>query len=182
MLPDQKLIEMCLKKDSKALDELYHNFSGKMYGVCLRYSKNRTDAQDLLHDGFVKVYTGLHEYKGNGSLEGWIRRIMVNTAINFYKRKSGRFFALTDDEEESIVGYNEDIIGQISTQELLDYINEMPDGYRMVFNMYVIEGYKHVEISELLGISEATSKTQFMKARRYLMKKVKNLEYENVCR
>ena len=181
MLPDQKLVELCLKKNPKALDELYNRLSSKMFGVCLRYAKNRDDAQDLLHDGFVKVFTGLHEYKGNGSLEGWIRRIMVNTAINFYKRKAGRFFGLTDEEEENIVGYNEDAIEQISTKELLHFINEMPDGYRLVFNMHVIEGYKHVEISELLGISEATSKTQFMKARRYLMKKVKQLEYENVC-
>ncbi len=182
MLPDQKLVELCLKKDSRSLDELYNSFSGKMFGVCLRYAKNRTDAQDLLHDGFVKVYTGLHEYKGNGSLEGWIRRIMVNTAINFYKRRTGKFFGITESDEENITGYSEDIIGQISTQELLHYVNEMPDGYRLVFNMYVIEGYKHIEISELLGISEATSKTQFMKARRYLMKKVKQMEYESICR
>jgi len=182
MVPDQKLVELCLKKDPKALDELYNSFSNLMFGVCLRYAKNRDDAKDLLHDGFVKVYTGLHEYKGNGSLEGWIRRIMVNTAINFYRRRAGRFFGLNDGDEENIVGYNEEIIEQISTHELLGYINEMPDGYRLVFNMYVIEGYKHVEISELLGISEGTSKTQFMKARKYLMKKVKQEAYENVYR
>jgi RNA polymerase sigma-70 factor (ECF subfamily) len=153
-----------------------------MFGVCLRYAKNRSDAQDLLHDGFVKVYTGLNEYKGNGSFEGWIRRIMVNTAINFYHRKAGKFFDLKEGEEDNSSPFNEEILEQMSTNELLGYINEMPDGYRLVFNMYVIEGYKHVEISELLGISEATSKTQFMKARRHLMKKVKQMAYENICR
>lgn len=180
MLSEQKLVEKCLKKDPNALEELYKSFCNHMFGVCLRYAKNRDDAQDLLHDGFVKVYTGLNEYKGKGSLEGWIRRIMVNTAINFYRRKAGRFFGLNENDEEFHISNDEDIIENISTNELLGYINEMPDGYRLVFNMYVIEGYKHVEISELLGISEATSKTQFMKARRHLMKKVKQEAYENV--
>jgi len=180
MIPDKKLVELCLKKDSNSLELLYNSYSYKMFGVCLRYAKNRDDAQDLLHDGFIKVYTGLNRYKGEGSLEGWIRRIMVNTAINYYKRKNGHYFMMNDSDEEIFEGYEEDIIEQISTGELLGYINEMPDGYRMVFNMYVIEGYQHNEISEILGISASTSKTQLMKARRYLMKKVKKEAYENV--
>jgi RNA polymerase sigma-70 factor (ECF subfamily) len=151
-----------------------------MYGVCLRYAKNRDDAQDLMHDGFIKVYTGLHEYKFEGSLEGWIRRIMVNTAINFYKRKSGHYLIEIDGNEEMFNGFEDNIIEQISTAELLGYINEMPDGYRIVFNLYVIEGYQHNEIAEILGISDGTSKTQLMKARKYLMKKVKKEAYENV--
>lgn len=180
MIPEKKLVELCLKKDSSALDQLYNSYSSKMYGVCLRYAKNRDDAQDLLHDGFIKVYTGLNEYKFEGSLEGWIRRIMVNTAINFYKRKSGHYFSEIDGNEEVFNGYEENIIEQISAAELLGYINEMPDGYRMVFNMYVIEGYQHNEIAEILGISDGTSKSQLMKARKYLMKKVKKEAYENV--
>ncbi len=180
MIPEKKLVELCLKKDSNALDMLYNQYSGKMFGVCLRYAKNRNDAQDLLHDGFIKVYTSLTEYKNEGSFEGWIRRIMINTAINFYKRNSRYFFSMNDTEELLFDSYHDGIIEQISTLELLGYINNMPDGYRIVFNMYVIEGYQHNEIAEKLGISAATSKTQLMKARRYLMKKVKKEAYENV--
>ncbi|NCO54346.1 MAG: hypothetical protein COZ21_03005 [Bacteroidetes bacterium CG_4_10_14_3_um_filter_31_20] len=180
IIPEEKLVELCLKKDSNALEMLYNQYSGKMFGVCLRYAKNRDDAQDLLHDGFIKVYTSLKEYKGEGSFEGWMRRIMANTAINFYKRRSKLQFETGNNEEPLFESCYDNIIEQISTNELLEHINKMPDGYRLVFNMYVIEGYQHNEIANILGISASTSKTQLMKARMYLMKKVKKEAYENV--
>lgn len=180
MIPENKLIELCRTGKPEALSELYKCYSARMFGVCLRYAGNRSDAQDLLHDGFIKVFTGLNEYKGNGSFEGWIRRIMVNTAINYYKRKAGKFYEPGENFEAPSAFPEPDIIEILSAGELLEIINKMPDGYRLIFNMHVIEGYKHTEISEILGISEGTSKTQFMKARKYLMKKVKNELYEKV--
>jgi len=181
MIPENKLVEICIKKEPRALELLYRQYSTKMFGVCLRYSKNRSDAEDLLHDGFIKVFTSLQEYQNKGSLEGWVRRIMVNTAINYYKRKTKHLFNVIENDESIFESsFSEDIISGITTKELLEYINEMPDGYRIVFNMYVIEGYKHTEIAEILGIAESTSKTQLMKARKYLIKKVKKEAYEKV--
>ena len=173
MQDEKLLIKKCLKHDERALSELYNNFSGKLYGICLRYAKNKMDANDLLHDGFVKVLSNLQAYKGEGSFEGWMRRIMINTAINFYRKKTKHYetdieevFDLSDDSFD-------DAISQISTNELLELIQELPDGYRLVFNMYVIEGYKHKEIAEILEISENTSKSQLLKAKSSLKKKLK---------
>jgi len=180
MNAENKLVERCRKKESGALDELYKMYAKKMYGVCLRYAKNKMDAQDLLHDGFIKIFNSLNEYSGKGSFEGWMRRIMVNTSINFYRKYSGRFFGMDDGAIPEPTADDQNIISQLSTQELLAHIQNLPDGYRMVFNLYVIEGYQHNEIAKLLGISENTSKTQLMKARKWLMQKIKKEAYGHV--
>lgn len=160
-------------------EDIYKKYSSKMFGVCLRYARNVDDAKDILHDGFIKVFKCLKDYKGIGSFEGWIRRIMVHTAINAYRSYSSRWFILDDDceidEADEIT-----IEDSISYQELVKHINALPDGYRMVFNMYVIEGYKHQEIAEILGISESTSKTQLLKARKILTKRLGVKSYEKV--
>lgn len=153
-------------------EAIYKQYAPKMYGVCLRYARNKEEAEDILHDGFEKVFNNLHEYQGIGSFEGWIRRIMVHTAINTYRRYQSKWFPLEDTQSEQIIDKEVYIIENISHQELISHIQSMPDGYRMVFNMYVIEGYKHNEIAEILGISESTSKTQLMKARNYLKNKI----------
>lgn len=160
-------------------EDIYKQYSRKMYGVCLRYARNATDAKDILHDGFLKVFKCLQDYKGTGSFEGWIRRIMVHTAINAYRLYNSRWFFVEDstdlDSSDEIT-----IEDQLSYEELIKHINALPDGYRIVFNMYVIEGYKHHEIAEMLGISESTSKTQLLKARKLLTKRLKNKSYEKV--
>ncbi len=184
MQDEKLLIKRCLKHDQKALSELYNNFSGKMYGICLRYAKNKMDADDLLHDGFVRVLKNLKAYRGEGSFEGWMRRIMVNTSINFYRKKTNH--VETDISEVYGLSDNsfDDAISQISVKELLVLIQDLPDGYRLVFNMYVMEGYKHKEIAEILNISENTSKSQLLKAKATLKKKL-NEKYkikENVSR
>lgn len=180
MNPDQILIEKCQKRDPKALEELYKTYSPLMYGVCLRYVKDREDARDLLHDGFIKVMDNLSSFRNTGSFEGWMRRIMVHVAINFYRRhiirRNESDFSIADSLENDSV----DVISQMSAQELMKHVQSLPDGYRMVFNLYVIEGYKHDEIGQLLGISENTSKSQLMKARRVLMSKIKENVYETV--
>jgi len=184
MQDEKLLIKQCLKHNEQALSELYNSFSGKMYGICLRYAKNKMDADDLLHDGFIKVLKNLEAYKGEGSFEGWMRRIMVNTAINFYRKKTNHIETdISEVYNLSDKSFN-DAISKISVNELLILIQDLPDGYRLVFNMYVIEGYKHKEIAEILEISENTSKTQLLKAKATLKKKLEE-KYkitENVSR
>lgn len=146
-------------------------YSRKMMTVCLRYARNRADAEDILQDGFVRLFQKIHQYKAEGSFEGWIRRIFVNASLKKYQTKKWSM-------EQTGVEYVEegkidpDIISTLSEQEILQLIGELPEGYKVVFNMYVIEGYSHKEISEILGINEATSRTQLLKARKHLQQKI----------
>lgn len=152
-----------------------------MYSVCLRYSRNRDEAKDLLQDGFIRVFEHINDFRKEGSLVGWIKRIMINNAVNHYK-KINRIPV-----HEDIGEINEtEIIGAAEVREeeritpefLIELIKSLPEGYRMVFNLYVFEGYSHKEISEWLSITESTSKTQLLKARRWLRKKIGNPEDE----
>lgn len=160
-------------------EEIYKTYSRKMYTVCLRYARTHEEAEDILHDGFIKVFACLNEYRNLGSFEGWVRRIMVHTAINAYRKYSSRWFPI-DDDNKTTETEEVSIEDNIAHDELIKQINAMPDGYRLVFNMYVIEGYKHSEIAEVLGITESTSKTQLMKARNYLKNKIGVKTYEKV--
>ena len=160
-------------------EEIYKTYSRKMYAVCLRYARKPDEAEDILHDGFMKVFSCLNEYQNLGSFEGWIRRIMVHTAINAYRKYTSRWFPM-DEELTEIESSEVCIEDNIELDDLLKHINSMPDGYRLVFNMYVIEGCKHSEIAEILGISESTSKTQLLKARNYLKNKIGVKMYEKV--
>lgn len=152
-----------------------------MYSICLRYTRNREEAEDLLQDGFIKVYEHINDFRKEGSLVGWIKRIMINNAVNHY-RKSNRIPFHQDIEEINETEIVDDI-NPIETESiqpaiLMDLIRSLPEGYRMVFNLYVFEGYSHKEISEWLSVSESTSKTQLMKARRWLRKKISYLTLE----
>ncbi|MCX7954097.1 MAG: RNA polymerase sigma factor [Bacteroidales bacterium] len=162
----------------KQWEQVYKEYSKKMYGICLRYARNANDAKDILHDGFVKAFLCLKDYKGIGSFEGWLRRIFVTTAINFYHKFINRSFLeepdvnIPDEEKDELISFED-----MQLEDILREINSLPDGYRMVFNMFVIEGYSHKEIAQILNISESTSKTQLFKARRLLMKNLnKNLD------
>lgn len=138
-------------------------------GVCLRYAKNQAEAEDILQDGFVKVFGNLHKYQPFGSFEGWVRRIFVNTAIEYYRQR--RKFIINDIEiENEDFEFSDNVVDKMSADEIMGLIKEMPDGYRMVFNMYAIEGYSHKEIAENLGISIGTSKSQYSRSRTYLQK------------
>lgn len=180
MLSDQELVKQCVEHKQGAMEEMYRRYSSVMYGVCLRYVRNRDDAKDILHDGFIKVFSSLDGFRFTGSLEGWIRRIMVHTAINFYKRMIARRDNDYDHLAESLENDDPDAISDLSASELLALVQQLPDGYRMVFNLRVIEGYPHEEIAQILGISESTSKTQLMKARKMLMTKIKTKVYEAI--
>lgn len=172
------LLEGCRRGDRKSQELLYRSLGAKMLGVCLRYAKDHYEAEDMLQMGFVKVFQKVSEFRGEGSFEGWIRRIMVNTAIETY-RKNQRTLSVVDidevyDEPQSMF----DMSG-LETKDLLNLIKNLPGGYRMVFNMYVIEGYSHKEIGERLGITEGASKSQLSRARAILKEKVLKMEDQN---
>jgi len=178
MLNEKQLIQHCLSNEEGALDELYRQYAPKLYGVCLRYTKNKEEAEDLLHDGFIRILDHLKKFRHEGSFEGWMRRIMVTSAINYLRRKNKYQSDIDPELADRSVAFETPVLDVISMKELLAIINNLPDGYRMVFNLYVIDGYKHKEIAEMLGISENTSKSQFMKARKSLQEKLKQMNYE----
>jgi RNA polymerase sigma-70 factor (ECF subfamily) len=145
-----------------------------MMGVCMRYATNRTDAEDILQMGFVKMFQKMDEFKNTGSFEGWVRRIMVNTAIELY-RKNVRL--LNTVELDGVIEVDDvNALNQLAVKDLMHLVQNLPDGYRMVFNLYAIEGYSHKEIAEQLGISEGGSKSQLSRARIYLQEKIRKLE------
>jgi len=171
---DEDFIVRCLDNDPKAQGELYKWFAPRMFGICLRYTRNKMEAEDVLQEGFIKVFRYLKDYRNDGSLEGWIRRTMVNTAINFYKKKAKYQRDISLEQSEPINHDEESAIDMLSAKELLSFIHELPDGYRMVFNLNIIEGYTHKEIGEMLNISENTSKSQLSRARGVLQSKLKS--------
>ena len=171
-----QLIQECINGDRRSQSILYEQFSPKMYGVCLRYAKNREEAEEIMQEGFFQAFISLKNFKYAGSLEGWIRRIMVNTAIQHYRAKPKiRMHAIVDirdlSEEQMI---NEDATGALYQKDLLKMIQILPPACRMVFNLYVFEGMKHREIAAHLGISEGTSKSNFFDAKLILQKAVTN--------
>lgn len=171
----RKLVQGCIEGNVKSQKELYSTFANKMYAICLRYSGNPDDAKDLLQDGFVKIFNNLSGFEFKGSFEGWMKRIFVNTSIEFLRKRSRMGFTLDVTEVET-GGYKDKGFKRLEVQDIMRYINQMPDGYRTVFNLYVIEGYAHREIAEMLDISEGTSKSQLSKARSMMRKLLE--EYE----
>lgn len=171
---DEDFIARCVDNDPKAQGELYKWFAPKMFGICLRYAKNQMEAEDVLQEGFIKIFRYLKDYRSDGSLEGWIRRTMVNTAINFYKKKLRYQKDISLEQTEPFNPGEESALDKLSAKELLEFVQELPDGYRMVFNLNIIEGYTHKEIGEMLNISENTSKSQLSRARGVLQTKLKS--------
>ena len=156
-----------MEGDRRMQEELYRRLSPKMYAVCLRYASNTDEAQDILQDGFIKVFKKLDSFRGDGSFEGWVRRIFVNTAIEYFRRKK-YIQPVTDKEENTIEGKYVSALDEMAEQDILNLITQLSPGYRTVFNMYVVEGYSHKEIGDLLGISEGTSKSQLSRAKALL--------------
>lgn len=156
---------------------MYKWYAPKMFGICLRYAKSQMEAEDVLQEGFIKVFRYLKNYRSDGPLEGWIRRTMVNTAINFYKKKLRYQKDISLEQTEPFNTDEESALDKLSAKELLEFVQELPDGYRMVFNLNIIEGYTHKEIGEMLNISENTSKSQLSRARGVLQTKLKRKLY-----
>jgi RNA polymerase sigma factor (sigma-70 family) len=171
-IPESDLIKGCIAGDRRMQEELYRRFAPKMYAVCLRYANNADDAQDLLQEGFIKVYRNLHRFRAEGSFEGWIRRVFVNTSIEHFRKKSTRLSMVTDKEENTIEDADITALHKLAEKDIINIIQELSPGYRTVFNLYVVEGYSHKEIGDLLGISEGTSKSQLARAKGVLQKKI----------
>lgn len=169
-----QLIQGCIKGERHSQSRLYEQYAPSMFGVCLRYARNREEAEEILQEGFMKVFEFIHQFRFDGSFEGWIRKIMVNCALQKYRSKA-KMYAVVDIDTPGVEPKsNEDIITRLGTKELLKLVQQLPPAYRMVFNLYVFEGMKHREIARHLGISEGTSKSNLSDARAILQKAVNN--------
>jgi RNA polymerase sigma-70 factor (ECF subfamily) len=187
MNSDDQIIVGCMEGKRKAFSQLFQNYAPVMLGVCMRYCKNRIDAEDVMQDGFIKVFSQIHKFRREGSFEGWIKRIMINAAIDNYQSNLKHAFhedvselsqsTVLADYPDGYDNFPEEM--SIPHEKLMGMIQELPDGYRVVFNLYAIENYNHKEIALLLGISENTSKTQLLKARKALRKKIEALLQHN---
>jgi RNA polymerase sigma factor (sigma-70 family) len=169
---ESDLISGCINGDRKMQRELYERFSAKMFGVCLRYAGSTEEAEDILQEGFIKVFKKIGSYRGEGSFEGWIRRIFVNTAIEQFRRKT-YLQPITEREENSVEATYLSVLDSLAEKDIVKLVQQLSPGYRTVFNMYVVEGYTHRQIAEALGISEGTSKSQLSRAKIILQELVK---------
>ncbi|HEY0680400.1 MAG TPA: sigma-70 family RNA polymerase sigma factor [Chitinophagaceae bacterium] len=177
-IPESDLIRECIAGNRGMQEELYRRFAPKMYAVCMRYANNADDAQDLLQEGFIKIYKNLSKFRAEGSFEGWIRRVFVNTSIEHFRRKN-IMYSITEKEESVIEDADITALDNLAEKDIINLVQELSPGYRTVFNMYVIEGYSHKEIGNILGISEGTSKSQLARAKAILQKKVQERLEEN---
>jgi len=168
-----QLIEKCKKHDTKAQSDIYKLFSGKLFALCLKYSRNKAEAEDNLQDAFVTIFNKISQYKSRGSFEGWLKRIAVNTALQCYRNK-GVFEIVNEEQIEDVSIEVEN--DTIDLNFLLVSIQELPDRYRLVFNLYALDGYTHKEIGELLNISTGTTKSNLSRARMILREKVNNYQ------
>lgn len=172
---EKELVEGCINRDRKVQKKLYDLFSSRMYGVCLRYSNDRETARDIMQEGFINIYKNIHKFRFTGSLEGWMKRIMINKALENYRSN-------TNYRNQSSIEFAEDqshsswIVENISKDELLKVVQKLAPGYRAVFNMYAIEGFSHAEIAEMMEISESTSKSQLSRARQLLQAEITKLK------
>ena len=168
-----KLIKQCANNDRKAQKEIYQLFAGKLFSICLKYSKNKQEAQDNFHDGFVTIFEKIGQFKFKGSFEGWIKRVMLNPILLKDRQKTVLNIVTEEIPDEVIVDIDDD---EVSLDFLLNLIHELPDRYRMVFNLYVLDGYSHKEISKMMQIAEGTSKSNLARARAILKLKIEEFQ------
>lgn len=178
---DREILSGCLRGQPSAQRMLFEKYSRILLGVCNRYAQCIEEAEDIMQEGFVKIFLNVKEFKGEGSLLAWMRKIMINTAITHYHRMlKHRYHDDLDQVQETRFEDREYDEAEFTLEELFGVIHQMPDGYRVVFNLYAVEGYKHREIAEMLGIDENTSKSQFSRARRWLQVRLEQLKVQKV--
>ena len=170
--PDSGMIQDCISGKASAQKALYEYYAPRMLAVCNRYAQKTAEAEDILQDAFVKVFQNLHKYQETGSLEAWIRRVCVNTAIDHVRREKHRYKELEIKEAAGAKEVNENALDMLELEFLFEIIQALPSGYRLVFNMYAIEGYSHAEIGKKLNISESTSRSQYARARALLKQRI----------
>lgn len=164
-----KLVKDCLRGNSQAQRQLYDQYAPQMLGVCYRYTRSMRDAEDILQEGFIKVFHHLNQYKNEGELGAWIRRIMVNTALNYLKRNRKYQEEMFFTEAYLHPVADDDPAVRVQAKELADMIRQLPQGYQVIFNLHAVEGFSHVEIGQMLGISDGTSRSQYARARNLLI-------------
>ena len=169
-MEDRTLINGCIKGESWAQKQLYEKYASAMLGICLRYVREKETAYDLLQDGFVTLFTKIHTYSGNGSFPAWVKKIFVNTALEHLRRNDILRLSIEIEEAYYLEDTDISIFEQMSENELIECIRKLPNGCRIVFNMYAIEGYSHAEIAQILNIQESASRTQYVRARQSLQK------------
>lgn len=177
-MTDAELIKGCIKEDASCQRALFQRYAGSLLGVCHRYARNKEDGEDILQDAFIKIFKKMAQFKGEGSFEGWMRRVVVNTALKKYTvSRYTKEFSVGEITDPSVANLNDaPAFHQLSEKDLLVLINNLPDGYRLIFNLYVIEGYQHDEIAQMLGIQPGTSRSQLVKARQLLQKEIVQIQ------
>lgn len=170
---EQQLIDLCKKGDRKAQKAVYDRLAPKMFPVCIRYMSDRTTAEDMLQDGFVTLFSKLDSYKGEGSFEGWARKVFVNTCLMYLRKKDALKMSEDIENARNISSNYSSQIQNIGYKELMKLVSTLPPGFRTVFNLYVFEGYSHKEIAQMLNISEVTSRSQLSRARTWLQDRIK---------
>lgn len=170
-MTENELIQNCKNQHAGSQKLLYNAYAGKMLSVCMRYISDKSEAEDVLQEGFIKIFSNIIHFRGEGSFEGWMRRIFVNTALSVLRAKQLKFV----DNIDNHLNYSSvepSVFDKIGSQEIFELVRSLPNGYRVVFNLFAIEGYSHKEIAEMLNITESTSRTQFLKARNVLKEKL----------
>ncbi len=175
LLSEHELIKGCVEQNSQTQRLLFEQYAGKFMAVCLRYANDVMEAEDMVQEGFVRIFANIHQFKHEGSFEGWMRRIVVNVCLKFIQKRKMQFkeVEIGNANEPQLSPY---VYNNLGARELMKLVNGLPDGYRTVFNLSVIEGYSHDEIAVMLGIQASTSRSQLVKARRMLQEQILQLE------
>jgi RNA polymerase sigma factor (sigma-70 family) len=168
-----QLVAQCRSHDARAQRELYDRYKARLMGVCRRYASSREEAQDILQEVFIKIFSKMDQLDSSERLEGWMLRIAVNTSVNFYRSNKRIFEDINDVQADS--GDHEIMLSKISDEYLVKMINELPDGCRIVFNLFVVEGYNHAEIGKMMGVTESTSRSQLVYAKKILKEKLNSV-------
>jgi RNA polymerase sigma-70 factor (ECF subfamily) len=177
MSEQEKLIAGCKNQDTDARKRLYELYAPAMLGICVRYVNEKETARDILQEGFIKIFTKIGDYSGAGSFEGWIKKVFVTTALEYLRNtKAWRLNVSLDDYATTVMDdFDVSMTAKLSADEIIRYINELPPGFRTVFNLYAIEGYSHAEIAKMMNIKEASSRSQLARARQLLQTKIRQL-------
>lgn len=174
-ISETSLIDECIKDSEDAQKELYQKYARRLYAVCNRYSANYQEAEDILQDSFIRIFDNLKSYRSQGSFEGWMKRITVNTALELLRKKKISVVELDDDANYPEIACDENILDALSSKEVIAAIQQLPEGYREVLNLFIVDGFSHKEISKMLGISEPNSKLRLNRARNMLKEKLNNV-------
>ena len=177
-ISDEQLLQGCKARKASYQKALYEKYKTPLFRVCLRYARDRSEAEDLLQDGFIKIFQDLHQYRGGGALGAWLRRVVVNVALQYIRKNKKMFPSVELDHIANQLQTNENVYAQMGAKTLTRLIQQLPAGYRAVFNMYAIEGYSHKEIAAQLNITVSTSKTQLFKAKKMLQGMVEKVMLE----